>query len=311
MEWIQLIGGFVLLLLGGEFLVRGGVSIARKFNVSPLVIGLTVVAFGTSAPELLVSVNAAILGHPEISIGNVVGSNIANIALILGSSALIHQMLITSETIKFDIPILMLASLLFASAATDGEISRVEGIAGLICLMMFLLLQIRNAKKDKEKIKVEDMKGEKTYPLFASVLIVIASCFALSYGADLLIDGASAIARDFGVSERIIAVSIVALGTSLPELVTSIIAAIKKESDLAVGNIVGSNIFNIFCIIGVSATITPIRFAWSNFSFDFVWMLALTLLMFVLILVKKPYDLNKIGGTVLLLSYIVYMFLVL
>ncbi|MDL2227668.1 calcium/sodium antiporter [Bacteroidales bacterium OttesenSCG-928-K03] len=314
MEYLELLGGLILLLVSGEFLVRGGVSIAKRLKISSLVIGMTIVALGTSAPEFIVSLKAALAGSPEIAIGNVIGSNVANIALILGATAVIFPLVVSKNTLRIDWPIMMLASILFFLAASDGLISRSEGIIGFILLVLFIIVQILTSKQDKSE---EDNSDNKIYPLWLSILFVIVSCFGLAFGADMLIDSASIIAAKFGVSQRVIGITIVAMGTSLPELVTSIIAAVKKEADIAIGNIIGSNIFNIFCIIGISSIIHPIKFVEGTFDVDMIWMCATALLLLLLMLNYKKKNffkrgrLGKIGGIVLVASYIAYIFILL
>lgn len=314
MVYLELLLGFVLLLTSGEFLVRGGVSIAKRLKISSLVIGMTIVAFGTSAPEFIVSLKAALAGSPEIAIGNVIGSNIANIALILGATAIVFPLIVPRNTLRMDWPIMALASLLFLLAASDGLISRGEGIVGFILLVLFIVVQIVTSKQDKLE---EDNSNSKIYPLWLAILFVVLSCFGLAFGADMLIDSASIIATQFGVSERVIGITIVAFGTSLPELVTSILAAVKKEADIAIGNIIGSNIFNVFCIIGLSSIIHPIKFDQGTFDIDLIWMCVTALLLLLLMLKYKKKDffkrgrLGRIGGIALVASYVAYIFVLL
>lgn len=312
MEYIKLFCGLVLLLISGEFLVKGGVSIASRLKMSSLVIGMTIVAFGTSAPEFIVSLRAALIGNPEIAIGNVIGSNIANIALIMGLTAVIYPLVVTKNTLRVDWPIMMLASLLFWLASLDGEISRTEGVLGVILLVAFITVQIITGKKNPSL--VEEESNSKIYPIWLSVLFVLGSCVGLAFGADLLISGATVIASHLGVSDRVIGITIVAFGTSLPELVTSLIAAIRKESDIAIGNIIGSNIFNIFCIIGISSIVHPIKFDQVSFFDDMIWMCGISLLLLLVVLKYNKKDffkkgrLGRIGGALLTLSYVVYLY---
>ncbi|MDR2083477.1 MAG: calcium/sodium antiporter [Bacteroidales bacterium] len=313
MEYLKLIGGLILLLAGGEFLVKGGASIASRLRISSLVIGMTVVAFGTSAPEFIVSLKAALIGSSEIAMGNVIGSNIANVAFILGLTAIIFPLTVTRNTLRIDWPIMMLASLLLLLAAIDGLISRFEGIIGFILLIVFICIQVLTAKNGEN----QEVESTKEYPIWLSVMFIIISCAGLATGADLLIDGATVIASDLGVSERIIGITIVAFGTSLPELVTSIIAAVRKQSDIAIGNIVGSNIFNVFCIIGLSATIQPIKFIKGSFDIDLLWMCGTALLLLLLMLKYNKKDflqkgrLGRVGGGLLMVSYLAYIFVLL
>ncbi len=323
MDYIKLIGGLVLLVLSGDYLVKGGVGIATKFKISSLVIGMTVVAFGTSAPELIVSLQAAIHGSSAIAIGNVVGSNIANIALILGVTAIVSPLIVSRNSVRKDWPFMMFASLLFTAAAYNGIISRIEGFIGFALLIAYTAWQIissrRNYLEGKEEEETENIA------IWKSALMIIAACIGLSYGAEFLISGASNIAKSLGVSERVIGVTIVAFGTSLPELAASVAAALKKETDIAIGNIIGSNIFNILSVIGLSSIISPIPVEWSAFCYDFRWMNAIALVLIILIIPIRQYitskgtktslftegKLGRIGGVTLLLLYCLYIFLLL
>ena len=329
LTYLYLIAGLLLLIAGGNYLVKGGVAVAKRFKVPTLIIGMTIVAFGTSSPEFIVSLQSALQGHPEISIGNVVGSNIANIGLILGITALILPMAVNRTSVKIDVPFLIFCSLLFFTLAQDNLITRGEGLIFVILLILFTLLSIYKGKKEnptetpaEEPVK-EDAPKEKELNMIGAIIMIIASCAALTFGANLLIDSAVSIAKDFGVSERVISVTLVAFGTSVPELATSIMAAIRKENDIAIGNVVGSNIFNILFVIGGSALITPIEnFDFTAFSFDFYWMiiftaiLALTVIPFERIVKKikdeKTYSiLTRFEGFSMIAAYIVYVILLL
>ena len=325
LTYLYLIAGLLLLIAGGNYLVKGGVAVAKRFKVPTLIIGMTIVAFGTSSPEFIVSLQSALQGHPEMSIGNVVGSNIANIGLILGITALILPMAVNRTSVKIDVPFLIFCSLLFYILAQDSVISRCEGAAFLALIILFTLLSIYKGKKDnpvEEPVK-EETKKEKELNMISALIMIVASCGALTVGANLLIDSAVSIAKSFGVSERVISVTLIAFGTSIPELATSIMAAIRKENDIAIGNVVGSNIFNILFVIGGSALITPIEnFDFASFSFDFYWMiiftaiLALTVIPFERIVKKikdeKVYSIiTRFEGFCLVAAYIVYVFLLL
>ena len=329
LTYLYLIAGLLLLIAGGNYLVKGGVAVAKRFKVPTLIIGMTIVAFGTSSPEFIVSLQSALQGHPEISIGNVVGSNIANIGLILGITALILPMAVNRTSVKIDVPFLIFCSLLFFTLAQDNLITRGEGLIFVTLLVLFTLLSIYKGKKEnptetptEEPVK-EDAPKEKELNMIGAIIMIIASCAALTFGANLLIDSAVSIAKDFGVSERVISVTLVAFGTSIPELATSIMAAIRKENDIAIGNVVGSNIFNILFVIGASALITPIEnFDFASFSFDFYWMiiftaiLALTVIPFERIAKKikdeKTYSiLTRFEGFSMIAAYIVYVILLL
>lgn len=325
LTYLYLIAGLLLLIAGGNYLVKGGVAVAKRFKVPTLIIGMTIVAFGTSSPEFIVSLQSALQGHPEMSIGNVVGSNIANIGLILGITALILPMAVNRTSVKIDVPFMIFCSLLFYILAEDSVISRCEGAIFIALIILFTLLSIYKGKKEnpvEEPVK-EDTKKEKELNMISAIIMIVASCAALTVGANLLIDSAVSIAKDFGVSERVISVTLVAFGTSIPELATSIMAAIRKENDIAIGNVVGSNIFNILFVIGASALITPIEnFDFAAFSFDFYWMiifaaiLALTVIPFERIMKKmkdeKVYSiLTRFEGFFMIAAYIVYVFLLL
>ncbi len=324
MEYVKLIGGLIILILSGDYLVKGAVSIASKFKISPLVIGMTIVAFGTSAPELLVSLQAAIKGNAEIAIGNVVGSNISNIALILGATSLIYPLVVQGTTLRFDWPVMMGATLLFTWAASDGIISSWEGGIGFAFLIAYTIWQIYYSRKNHITPEEEQ---EKPLNITVSIIMIVLSCVGLSLGARFLIEGASSLALSWGVSERIIGVTIIAFGTSLPELAASVSAALKKETDIAVGNIIGSNLFNILSVIGLTSLIKPINVAWTGFKVDFMVMIFFSLLLFILMLpLKKLFKkkeageklkfltqgkLGRIGGIILFLGYILYIYMIL
>ena len=250
---------------GGEYLVRGASAIARKLHLSPMVIGLTVVGFGTSAPELLVSVQAALAGQPGLAIGNVLGSNIANILLIIGVAASIAALTIPLRAVWRDMGIMLLATAMIWVMLLDGTISRFDGLVLIIGLIGFLTSAFLLGEPE---VPDEDAAPNS---LALAILMTLGGLVALVVGARLLVDSASEIARAFGVSEAVIGLTVVAIGTSLPELATSVIAALRRQTDIAVGNVIGSNIFNIFSILGITALITPIpaepRFA----SLDMLW----------------------------------------
>jgi len=292
-EYLKLLGGLILLLAGGDLLVRGGVSLARHFKVSTLVIGITVVAFGTSAPEFIVSLDAAISGHPEISIGNVVGSNIANIALVLGLTASLMAMPVKRETIRFGWPVMFVASVLFYLFIMDSKVGRGEGIFFFAGLLWFVWQSFKRSRRQKEAHEILSPR----YSISVSFLIIALSVVALAFGSRILIEGASTIARSLGITERIISITIVAFGTSLPELAASVMAAIKKEADISIGNIIGSNIFNLMGVIGLTAAIHPIPVNFISFRGDTIWMVgfAVALLLFVIPLRKNLMALHESG----------------
>ena len=303
------IGGLILLLGGGEVLVRGAVSIAARFRVSPMVIGLTVVSMGTSAPELLVSVQAALSGSPDIAIGNVLGSNIANLALVLGVTALVLPIPVARNTVRLDWPVLMTASVLFWFLMMDMKLEKWEGLLFVLLLLAYigyLLIQARRNPLSSDDVEVTI---KRTGGILRDILLVISGCLGLVFGADLLVSGATDLARSFGVSEHIIAVTVVAFGTSVPELATSLIAAFKKELDISVGNLIGSNIFNILMILGVTAIVKEIPIKQVVLDSDIYWMLGVTFLLLPLMLHK--FLIQRWKGVILLGYYIGYIAIVL
>ena len=366
--------GFALLVKGGDFLISGSVAIAQRAKLSPMVIGLTVIGFGTSLPELLVSTQAALVGSSGLAIGNVAGSNIANVALILGTTALIHPLPATRMMLRVDVPFMLLGMVIFIAAAfTNGVISRPQGMAMTLTLIVFIIWEVRNSRRAAKaaalaRITAATANGtaqfithgtkeitpsagtvadngaqatqhtdaevslqsaqsasatatspgttsEEAEPMaiWKALGLVAISLVAMVKGADLLIDGSTNIAMllgdYFGVNpkemERIIGLTIVAVGTSLPELFASVIAARKGQTDMAVGNIVGSVSFNILCVVGVASAITPIQDAWSPFIFDYFTMLCLGLML--LFFLRTKHLLERWEGAILLLAYILYI----
>jgi len=260
MNILLIIAGLALLYAGAEGLVRGSSSLSLKLGVQPYIVGLTVVAFGTSAPELTVSTISALKGHGDIAIGNVVGSNIFNIALIVGFSAIIHPLFVNLNLIKKDIPIMILCSLMIVPIVIIEGIPRAFGIGLFALFVLYILSAMLRAKKEPEK--VEDLlSGAVKSPSnkwLLDIVLIIGGIGVLVAGSNLLVSGAIQLARKLNISEALISLTIISAGTSLPELATSVVAAFKKESDIAVGNIVGSNIFNVLCILGISSSISPI-----------------------------------------------------
>jgi len=308
MVYFLLALGLVILLFGGKILVDGASSIALKLGMSTGLIGLTVVAFGTSAPELLVSLTAALKGNSDISIGNVVGSNIANIGLVLGISGLLYPILIRKSHIRFEYALMILVTVLFYVLSVDLTISHVEGIllfAGFIGLNIYLFRNLGKGIQQEEETTEAEIEEVKDYSWLLSILFFIGGIVALYFGSELLVTNAVLISREFGVSERIIGVTIVAIGTSLPELITSIIAAMSKRTDLALGNILGSNIMNILSIIGLTAMVKPISVSEAFLRSDYLWMIGISLLLYLLM--KAKMRISKVEGLVLLAAYIAYL----
>ncbi|MBQ3656637.1 MAG: calcium/sodium antiporter [Bacteroidales bacterium] len=292
--------GFVLLIKGGDFLVDGAVSIAKRAKISPMVIGLTIVGFGTSSPELLVSIQAALSGSSGIAIGNVVGSNIANIALILGVAAIVKECAAQPLTLKVDMPFMLLVSGLFVAIAMSGTISRIAGIIGFCILVAFIIWEIKNYPAQTQE---EDDK--EPMAIWKAVIVIILSFAALVFGSDKLVEGASNIARALGVSDRVIGLTIVAVGTSLPELFSSVAAAKKGQTDMAIGNVVGSAIFNILCVVGISASICPIEGTNVGFLTDYIVMVALSGLLWFFLSTK--HTLERWEGVTLVCIYAAYI----
>ncbi len=293
--------GFVLLIKGGDFLVDGAVSIAKRAKISPMVIGLTIVGFGTSSPELLVSIQAALSGSSGIALGNVVGSNIANIALILGTAAIVKECVAQKMTLKVDMPFMFLVSGLFVGIAMSGTISRIAGIIGFLLLCAFIIWEIKHypAQTTTEEDEKEPM------PIWKALIVVVLSFGALVYGSDKLVEGASNIAKSLGVTDRIIGLTIVAVGTSLPELFASVAAAKKGQTDMAIGNVVGSAIFNILSVVGISAAICPIENSNVGFLTDYICMVALSGLLWFFLSTKQT--LERWEGITLVTIYAGYI----
>lgn len=306
--YLFLVLGLIILLAGGKYLVDGASGIAARFGLSPGLIGLTVVAFGTSAPELLVSVNAALKGNSEIAIGNVVGSNIANISLVLGISAVLYPIAIYKSVLKLDYLATLLSSMLFFLLAFNGIISRVEGIGLFILLLLLNWYFFRKISPTEEK-DISEEGIQKRKPIAISLVFLVFGILGLYFGSDMFVDNAVEISKIFGVSERIVGITVIAIGTSLPEMVTSIIAAIKKETDIAIGNILGSNIMNILAIIGITSIISPVPVADVFLKQDFIWMLGITLLLFPLL--RSKLRISRWEGLILLLVYGAYIYVIL
>lgn len=310
MAYLQVLGGLALLVFAGDFLVRGAVSFAGRMGVPTLIIGLTIVAFGTSAPELLVGVDAVLQHAPTLALGNVIGSNIANIWLVLGVPTLIAPMMCNAAKINTNMAIMLAATLLFIVMAYMGGFGPIEGIILLVVLLAFLFFSSK--QKDNKEIEQEicDDLGEAvkhpdSYTL--SISLIIGGLIGLAYGAHLLVEGSVTIATGLGVSEAIIGLTLVALGTSIPELVTAIIAALKGHSDVAIGNVVGSNIFNILAIIGISSQFGEIPVPDDILSFDIWVMLAASASLLPFALLKCR--IGKRAGLVFVILYGSYIFM--
>ena len=310
---ISLLLGLLLLFFGGELLVRGSVALALKMRISTLVVGMTVVSFATSAPELFVSLQAVLNGSNDIAFGNVIGSNIANITLVLGVTALIFRVKISDQTATLNYPVLLLASLIFGAVMFYfNGIPQEVGFLFIFLLLLFTWLLISKSRKENLKSAPDEdelLEEASQDSLFKSLVFLIAGILVLKFGADYLVDGTIAIAKKFEISERVIAVTVVAIGTSIPELATSIVAALKKEHNLAVGNLIGSNIFNILAVLGVVASIKEINLIDSAIlSFDYVWMIIIIFIIGLFIYAFSKRQISRTEGVLLLLIYIAYLY---
>ena len=299
--------GVVLLYGGGEALVRGSVGLARALGLSPLVIGLTVVSFGTSTPELASTLAATLKDAPAVAFGNVVGSNIANVGLILGLTALLWPLATQARFLRREMPFMLFASGLLFPFAADGRIGRVEGLVflALLAAFLFYLLRVVPGDEPKTRHELEAELGKVQLGAWAALGLVVLGLVLLLAGAEALVQGGIAIARKSGVSERIIGLSLVALGTSLPELAASIVAALKKEGDIVLGNIIGSNIFNVLGILGVTAVVHPLEVDWPASWPDLAVTLALSGLVWPFLATRLK--LERWEGLLLLGGYVLYL----
>lgn len=301
--------GFTILITGANWLVNSSVSLAKKYNVSELAIGLTIVAFGTSAPELVVSTISSIKGYNDVTIGNVVGSNLFNLMLILGISGLLFPLSVQIKTIWKEIPFSIIAAILLILLANFSfntnqllSINRIDGFILLIFFSLFMFYIYKNLRTKQESIEL----NYKVYNTKVALILLLLGLISLIIGSKLVVDNAVKIAQSFGASEKLIGLTIVSMGTSLPELVTSIVAAYRKKSDIAIGNIIGSNIFNIFLILGVSSIIKPISYN-KSFNFDILLLIFSTLLLFIFMFSGKKHKLDRWESGILLMGYFAYI----
>ena len=294
--------GSILLYLGSEWIVKGGVGVAEKYGISTIVIGLTVVAFGTSLPELLVSLNAAFQGSSSLAIGNAIGSNIANVGLVLSLSAFIFPITLKYTLIKRDLYVYLFSCVVFIFFSLDGRLSKFEGAFFVNTLLFYVIYSIK--KPIKNDTDVEEYEGDNFVEM---ILFVIFGIVGLSLGADLFVDGSVFIARYFGISEVVIGMSIVAFGTSLPELATSAMAAYKKESAISIGNIIGSNIFNILCVLGVTSVVQPLNARWIDIRMQVGVMIVYGLLIVVISQIAQP--IKRSVSVSMLAGYFLFIYL--
>lgn len=310
---LYLIVGFVLLVKGADFFVEGASSIAKRMHIPTIVIGLTIVAFGTSAPELAVSLSAAIKGSNDIAIGNVVGSNIFNLLVVIGVSAMISPLTVKRSMIKKDYPLSIFAAVLLGVLCLDSvlfhaketTLGRMDGVSLLVCFVFFMYITVREGLRGRKDAKKEheDEVENMSFPIGKSIVLLVVGLAGIVFGGDLSVEGAKEIARAFGLSEALIGLTIVAIGTSLPELVTSIVAAKKGESDIVLGNVVGSNLFNIFFILGCSATILPMHVS-GTYIYDIGLLIIVSVLAFIPI--AKSKKVGRVMGGVMTLAYVAY-----
>jgi len=299
-----ILAGFVLLYFGAEFLVRGSSQLALRFGIKPLVVGLTVVAFGTSAPELVVSVTSGLKGFGNLAIGNVVGSNIFNIAVILGLSALIRPIKVHKQVLRIDAPILVAISLLLLFLLRDNTVSRFEGVLLTIGIISYVSFTVWYSRRHPDEVSADDLELNRRESIFLELLLVIGGMGMLVVGSNFFVRGAVGLAKLLHVSEAVIGLTIVAFGTSLPELATSVVAALRKQEDIAVGNIIGSNIFNILSILGITAVITPLH-GQGITMMDLGFMAGIAVLLIPLML--RKFRLGRFDGALLLAIYGVYL----
>ena len=310
-DYLLFLPGFYLLIKGADILVDGASSLAKRLKVSDLVIGLTIVAFGTSAPELAVNISASYKGQTGIAISNVLGSNIANILLILGVSSIIRNVTVKENTVWKEIPFSLLAAIIvflqandvFFGAGTKNQISRNDGLEMLAFFIIFLYYIFSIAKEENI---FEDEIPKLQLSLGKSILYIIVGLILLPLGSDWVVNGAVRVAKFFGISEAYIGLTIVAIGTSLPEMATSIVAAYKKNSDISIGNVVGSNVFNVFLILGISSVIRPLEFSTKN-NVDVVMTVLASLILFFSLFVGKKHEVERSQGILFLLIYIIYL----
>lgn len=311
-----LISGLVLLFLGADLLVRGSTRLARLFGISPLIVGLTVVAFGTSAPELFVSLMAAFAGNADVAVGNVIGSNVFNVLMIVGISALVTTVKVPREVKRREMPIMLVVLGLFYWVSVDGRIDRLEGFLLFLGIIAYLLMNYFLARRGLRMREVLELEGETPIaqedrsPRRIAILIgyVLGGLICMVIGADWIVTNATVVAKSFGVSDLVIGVTLVAVGTSLPELATTVVAAAKNEPELSIGNAVGSNIFNVLCVIGLTSLVTPLAVIDSAISFDLPFMFFSCLAAWPITSLRAK--IGRVEGSMLVGIYLIYMFLV-
>ena len=299
-----LVFGLTVLIIGGNFLLKAAVSISLKFGIPKLLIGMTVVSLATSAPELIVSIKSALKGSPDLAISNVLGSNIANLGLVLGITILFSPINISKSIYKKEWPIMMFSAIYFLIIILDGTISKIEG-GILVCFLVMTISALINFR-DKSEIELET---ENEDSFLKSIIILIFGGLFLYYGSEWFIDGAIKLANSFGISERIIGITIVSVGTSIPELVTSLVAVFNKEKSISLGNLLGSNIFNVFAVLGITSLLTPLSVLDQNIiNYDIYVMLFFAAIILPLIFFPKKLVLGRNEGVIILLFYSIYVY---
>lgn len=303
LQFVLLVVGFVMLIKGADWFVEGASKVADRFGIPQIVIGLTIVAMGTSLPEAAVSISAALKGSADITIGNVVGSNIMNVLVILGLTSVIRAIAVKKNTIRYEMPFTIAITVILAvMGLMDNQVGRMEGGILWVFMILYLSYLVWVSKTDKDAIE-EAAKADEKESILKMLVMILIGAGMIVWGSDITVDAATAIAKSFGMSERLVGLTIVAFGTSLPELVTSCTAAIKGKADIAVGNIVGSNIFNILFVVGTTALITPVPYS-ANFMIDSIVAVAAMILLLVCVIPKK--QLGRVGGILMLLGYAGY-----
>lgn len=304
MSILSILTGFFLLVVGGEYIVRASVSLSLRLKISKFAIGMTVVALATSFPELIVSVNAALSGSPSIAINNVIGSNIANIGLVLSIVSILSFVTVNKNFYKSDWPIMFLFSLqLLIFAMNDNLISQIEGATLILTILLFIYFSLK-----RKEVSINDEFNIPKVSKFKILFWLIISSISLYAGSEFLVDGAVKLAKELSISEAVISVSVIAIGTSVPELATSVVAIVKKEKGISVGNILGSNIFNIGSVLGITSLIKPIIVSQEIFERDIVWMILFAVLLILLAIIPKKNHLGKMKGAILLMLYFYFLY---
>ena len=308
MVWLQALLGLIVLLVAGDLLVRGAVNFSLKIKIPAFIVSLTVVALGTSAPELLVAIRAILDNSPGIALGNVVGSNIANVFLVLGIPALIAGINTRECNTRKNYVFMMIATVIFLSVAFIGNFSLPQGILFLILLALFLLITARDTLKMQDKISNLEVENADPNLVFWKIILFLSLGFiGLPIGADILVTNASLIAKSYGLSDEVIGLTLVALGTSLPELATTLMAALRKQAEVALGNVIGSNIYNLFAIVGITTMFGDIPIATSFFNFDFWILFGAGIVLFPFVYMRV--NINRLWGAFLTLTYAAYLYL--